>query len=247
MIQQLLAEAGAADCLATWFRSKAKAPRLPPIGQASEPRKPISAPNAPGTLSAAPARLRLNRWTVSGSWTPKRQALVLGKPHGRIAFRFHARDLHLVMGPVAPGNPVRFRVLVDGKPPGEAHGGDIDAQGNGTVTEQRMYQLIRQPKPSPSARSRSSSSIRRSRPSCSPLAESRSVRRPPGWQPQESVDLSQLRRHVDEPRKRARLHLAHHLSTVRLDGDLADSRARLRPACSAGRRPPAPSLRVRAG
>ena len=53
----------------------------------------------------------------------------------------------MVMGPAAAGSQVRFRVLIDGKPPGAAHGGDIDAQGNGTVTEQRMYQLIRQPKP----------------------------------------------------------------------------------------------------
>jgi hypothetical protein len=53
----------------------------------------------------------------------------------------------MVMGPAAAGSPVRFRVLIDGMPPGAAHGGDIDAQGNGTVTEQRMYQLIRQPQP----------------------------------------------------------------------------------------------------
>ncbi len=72
---------------------------------------------------------------------------MLNKPGGRIAFRFHARDLHLVMGPGAAGSTVRFRVLIDGNPPGAAHGGDIDAQGNGTVSEQRMYQLIRQPKP----------------------------------------------------------------------------------------------------
>jgi hypothetical protein len=72
---------------------------------------------------------------------------VLSKPNGRIAFRFHARDLHMVLGPAAAGSQVRFRVLIDGKPPGAAHGGDIDAQGNGTVTEQRMYQLIRQQQP----------------------------------------------------------------------------------------------------
>ncbi|HEU5103857.1 MAG TPA: hypothetical protein VFU22_32795, partial [Roseiflexaceae bacterium] len=67
--------------------------------------------------------------------------------NGKIACRFHARDLHLVMGPAAPGASVRFRVLVDGEPPGAAHGGDVDEQGNGTVSEQRMYQLIRQPQP----------------------------------------------------------------------------------------------------
>src|SRR5439155_761274 len=66
---------------------------------------------------------------------------------GRIAYRFHARDLHLVMGPSARGASVRFRVLIDGQPPGAAHGLDVDDQGNGTVTDQRLYQLIRQPKP----------------------------------------------------------------------------------------------------
>ena len=64
----------------------------------------------------------------------------------RIAYRFHARDLHLVMGPATPGSSIRFRVLIDGKPPGEAHGIDVDEQGNGTVTEQRLYQLVSQPK-----------------------------------------------------------------------------------------------------
>jgi hypothetical protein len=72
---------------------------------------------------------------------------VSSKPNGRIAYRFHARDLHLVMGPAAPGTAVRFRVLIDGKPPAAAHGADIDAQGNGTVSEQRLYQLVRQPMP----------------------------------------------------------------------------------------------------
>jgi thiol-disulfide isomerase/thioredoxin len=95
----------------------------------------------------APARLRLNHWALSGDWTVKKQATVLNKANGRIAYRFHARDLHLVMGPAARGTSVRFRVLIDGKPPGAAHGIDVDDQGNGTVTEQRLYQLIRQPKP----------------------------------------------------------------------------------------------------
>jgi len=96
---------------------------------------------------AAPARLRLNHWALSGDWTVGKQATVLNKANGRIAYRFHARDLHLVMGPAARGTSVRFRVLIDGQPPGAAHGIDVDDQGNGTVTEQRLYQLIRQPKP----------------------------------------------------------------------------------------------------
>ncbi len=95
----------------------------------------------------APAQLRLNHWALSGDWTLGRQAIVLSKAGGRIAYRFHARDLHLIMGPAARGTSVRFRVLIDGQPPGAAHGIDVDDQGNGTVTEQRLYQLIRQPMP----------------------------------------------------------------------------------------------------
>ena len=94
-----------------------------------------------------PAQLRLNNWALSGDWTIKRDAAALNKPNGRIAYRFHARDLHLVMGPAATGTSVKFRVLIDGRPPGAAHGIDIDDQGAGTVTEQRLYQLIRQPAP----------------------------------------------------------------------------------------------------
>jgi thiol-disulfide isomerase/thioredoxin len=95
----------------------------------------------------APARLRLNQWALSGDWTVGRQATVSNQAKGRIVYRFHARDLHLVMGPMAPGTSVRFRLFIDGQPPGAAHGLDVDAQGYGTVTEQRLYQLIRQPKP----------------------------------------------------------------------------------------------------
>jgi thiol-disulfide isomerase/thioredoxin len=94
-----------------------------------------------------PAMLRLNEWALSGDWTVKKENAVLNKPNGGIAYRFHARDLHLVMGPAVPGTSVRFRVRIDGQPPGAAHGTDVDEQGNGTVTEQRLYQLIRQPKP----------------------------------------------------------------------------------------------------
>jgi thiol-disulfide isomerase/thioredoxin len=95
----------------------------------------------------APAQLRLNQWALSGDWTMGQEAILLNGPNGRIAYRFHARDLHLVMGPAARGTSARFRVLVDGEPPGVAHGIDVDDQGNGTVAEQRLYQLIRQPKP----------------------------------------------------------------------------------------------------
>src|SRR6266516_404019 len=96
---------------------------------------------------AAPARFSLNQWALAGDWTVEREATVLNKANGRIAYRFHARDLHLVMGPAARGTSVRFRVFLDGQAPGEAFGTDVDEQGNGTVTEQRLYQLIRQAKP----------------------------------------------------------------------------------------------------
>jgi thiol-disulfide isomerase/thioredoxin len=93
---------------------------------------------------AAPARLMLNQWALAGEWTVEREATVLNKANGRIAYRFHARDLHLVMGPAARGTSVRFRVLIDGQAPGAAHGSDVDEQGHGMVTEPRLYQLIRQ-------------------------------------------------------------------------------------------------------
>jgi thiol-disulfide isomerase/thioredoxin len=94
-----------------------------------------------------PGQLKLNHWALSGNWTIGKEATVLNSAGGRIVYQFHARDLHLVMGPAAPGTTLRFRVRIDGKPPADAHGVDVDSDGNGTVTEQRMYQLIRQGKP----------------------------------------------------------------------------------------------------
>jgi len=95
----------------------------------------------------APAELRLNHWALAGDWTMEDQAATLNQAGGQIAYRFHARDLHLVMGPAVEGTPVRFRVLIEGQPPGAAHGVDVDDQGHGTVAEQRLHQLIRQPGP----------------------------------------------------------------------------------------------------
>jgi thioredoxin family protein len=94
-----------------------------------------------------PSTLKLNHWALSGDWTAKKQFALLNSPNGRIAYRFHARDLHLIMGPSAPGTTVLFRVTIDGQPPGVAHGVDVDGEGKGIVTQQRLYQLIRQPKP----------------------------------------------------------------------------------------------------
>jgi thiol-disulfide isomerase/thioredoxin len=157
VIQQLLAEAG---------RPQVAAGLVAPKGQGVE-----AAPGATPALSdesylgyerargfaspggvvadraqiyqAAP-KLRTNQWGLSGEWTVERERVLLNRANGRLAFRFQARDLHLVLGPAADGKPVRFRVLVDGKPPLGDRGSDIDAQGNGTVDAQRLYQLVRQ-------------------------------------------------------------------------------------------------------
>jgi hypothetical protein len=94
-----------------------------------------------------PDALKLNRWALAGDWTIERGASVLNRADGRIAFHFHARDVHLVMGPRSPGTTVPLRVLVDGEPPGAAHGLDVDEDGHGAVAQQRLHQLVRQPGP----------------------------------------------------------------------------------------------------
>jgi len=94
-----------------------------------------------------PEHLQLNQWALAGDWTLREEAATLNKAGGRITYRFHARDVNFILGPVKPGDAVRFRVLIDGHAPGTAHGVDVDAQGNGKVNEQGMYQLIRQPGP----------------------------------------------------------------------------------------------------
>src|SRR5690242_14675368 len=96
---------------------------------------------------SVPPALQLNQWSLMGDWAMGRQAAVSQGIGGRIRYRFHARDLHLVMAPSANGQPVRFRVTIDGKPPGAAHGVDVDSQGHGVADTPRMYQLIRQPGP----------------------------------------------------------------------------------------------------
>jgi thiol-disulfide isomerase/thioredoxin len=95
-------------------------------------------------LYAAPERLSLNHWALSGDWTVRNQDAVLNAANGGIAYRFHARDLHLVLTPSSEGHPVRFRVRIDGAPPGDDHGSDADAEGWGSVQEGRLYQLVRQ-------------------------------------------------------------------------------------------------------
>lgn len=91
-----------------------------------------------------PSKLELNHWGLTGDWTTARSSVRPNKANGRITYRFHARDLHIVMGPAARGTSVRFRVLIDGSPPGSFHGSDTDEGGYGAVSQQRMYQLVRQ-------------------------------------------------------------------------------------------------------
>jgi Thioredoxin like C-terminal domain len=93
---------------------------------------------------ASRASLRRNHWSLSGDWTVGAEAAVLNEPSGRIAFQVHARDVHLVMGPQTRDESVRFRVFIDGSPPGADRGTDVDAEGSRVMVEQRMYQLIRQ-------------------------------------------------------------------------------------------------------
>jgi hypothetical protein len=95
----------------------------------------------------APTRLALNHWALGGEWTIGNQPTVLSSASGRIVCCFHARDVHLVMGPLRQDSPVRFQVSLDHQPPGPAHGLDVNARGSGTVGEHRLYQLIRQPGP----------------------------------------------------------------------------------------------------
>jgi len=159
-IQQLLAEAGASgisrepvsvdasgiEAAADWASL-----RSPENYTGYERTEGFASPGGavPGKphVYAAPAELRLNDWALSGDWTVGEQAITVNEANGQIVNRFHARDLHLVMGPAAPGTSIRFRVMIDGQPPGAAHGTDVDGDGNGTLTQQRLHQLIRQQGP----------------------------------------------------------------------------------------------------
>ncbi len=98
-------------------------------------------------LYRAPGDLKLNQWALTGKWRDESEFATLLSPGGRIHFRFHARDLHLVLGPATAGKPIRFRVTIDGNAPGQDHGMDTDADGYGAVMEERLYQLIRQQGP----------------------------------------------------------------------------------------------------
>jgi thiol-disulfide isomerase/thioredoxin len=160
VVQQLLLEAGAAgvdpdlvsveptgfEVAADWRTLRTPETYLAygrSAGFASPERAHANEPHA----YPEPGGLALNEWAPSGTWTLAQHAAVVNEAGGRIAFEFQARDVNLVMGPSARGTSVPFRVLLDGEAPGDAHGFDVDDQGNGALTDQRLHQLIRQPGP----------------------------------------------------------------------------------------------------
>ncbi len=155
-IQQLLAEAGRGEATSGLVKVDAEgAEAAPDWRDQRSPETYIGYSRAenfssdggavhdtPHAYNAAPSRL--NEWGLSGAWTVGAEDAVLDVKGGAIVYRFHARDLHLVLGPGRNGAPVRFRVTVDGSAPGDSHGADVDAQGMGVVAAQRLYQLFRQ-------------------------------------------------------------------------------------------------------
>ena len=157
VIQQLLAEAGQSAMPGDLVKVEAQGAQAAAdsenvkspetyigYGRADNFASPGGAVQNKAHAYAAPAQLKTNQWALDGDWTVGEQSAVLGKAQGRIDYRFHARDLHLVLGSATEGRTIRIKVTIDGKPPGEDHGTDIDAQGNGTVNGQRLYQLVRQ-------------------------------------------------------------------------------------------------------
>lgn len=160
IIRELLAEAGASNVPRSAAPVTASGPELAADwldlrspetylghGETDDSAFPVAASDERRRVYPEVESLALNQWALTGEWTKRRESVVLERAGGRISYRFHARDLHLVMGPAKQTGKVRFRVRIDGKPPAEAHGVDVDEQGMGTVDEPRMYQLIRQQEP----------------------------------------------------------------------------------------------------
>jgi thiol-disulfide isomerase/thioredoxin len=155
ILRELLAEAGNADLPGGHVQPGAQGALAPDSGNAA--RSPETYVGyvrmerfAGGRIARddaweyhAPGDLPNGLWAFDGRWTVQAEHARLERAGGGITYRFRGRDLHLVLGPGASGRPVRFRVTLDGKPPGADHGMDVDAAGNGTVTEQRLYQLVR--------------------------------------------------------------------------------------------------------
>lgn len=156
VIQQLVAETGKAGVAADIVAVKASgAEAAADMANVQSPETYVGYDRAEnfispgGAIQDTPhlyeaAVLRRNEWALTGDWTIGKEDAVLNQKGGSITYRFHARDLHLVLGPAMDGKQVRFRVTIDGAAPGASHGTDIDADGQGVVTGQRLYQLIRQ-------------------------------------------------------------------------------------------------------
>jgi thiol-disulfide isomerase/thioredoxin len=157
VIQQLLAEAGARNIPTGLVTPAGVGIELPPsaviaqseetylgYAQATSLVSPDRVTHDRARMYRAAVPARIDEWSLAGTWSVERERVVLAEPGGRITYRFHARDLHLVLGVTDAGKPVRFRVSVDGKPPLSDHGGDTDAQGNGKIAGHRLYQLVRQ-------------------------------------------------------------------------------------------------------
>jgi thiol-disulfide isomerase/thioredoxin len=159
IIRRLLREAGntlPGDASAATAIARGAVERAPDMGNLRSPETYIGHARAENFASpggqragsafdyAVPPVLRLNQWALGGRWLVGEEDARLQQAGGRIAFRFHARDLHLVLAPQASGQPVRFRVRVDGHAPGAMAGADVSAGGDGQVDENRLYQLIRQ-------------------------------------------------------------------------------------------------------
>jgi len=157
VLQQLLKESGASGLDDSVVRVAGQGIEAPPSGTEQTPETYVGyrrgesyasperqARDAVRTYSL-PEPLRLNQWGLSGSWNIGSESAVLEAAGGRIAFRFHSRDLHFVLAPGMDGRPVRFKVTLDGAEPGDAHGVDSAPDGSGEVREPRLYQLVRQP------------------------------------------------------------------------------------------------------
>jgi Thioredoxin like C-terminal domain len=125
-----------------------------------------------------PGRLRLNHWALAGEWTIGREQVVLDQAGGTIAYRFHTRDAHLVLSPGA-GEPIPFRVLLDGEAPGPSHGADVDEDGNGVLADGRPYQRCASPTRSASGPWRSRSWSPAPRHTCSPSGSGAAMRPSP--------------------------------------------------------------------
>jgi thiol-disulfide isomerase/thioredoxin len=160
VIQKLLAEAGASDLDAELVTVDARGAEVAASWDDLESQETYLGLSRTASFASpggfvrgrpaayqAPASLEPGQWALSGNWTFNDEPVTLNEPGGRIVCQFHARDLNLVIGPTLSATSIPFQVLLDGRPPGAAHGFDVDEQGHGTLSQPRLHQLIRQPQP----------------------------------------------------------------------------------------------------